>query len=126
MTTGGGAPAFATYRDVQDAWRPLRDAERTWAVQLLEAAARWIRRQLPNIADDDPAAKLVSISVVKSALTAGDASGYVSHSKSIGPWSKSGTLANPDGALVFTDWHKEQLGLGPTRVPHYRFGVWDE
>lgn len=112
---------FATYQDVQNVWRPLSQVEQENARLLLAAAAKWIRDRLPDIADGDPTAKLVSIQVTKAALIPGAFEGHSSYSKGIGPWSKSGSLINPAAVLVFTDEHKELLGIAPSGGPHWNF-----
>lgn len=114
--------AFAEVTDIEGAWRTLSPAEQQWASELLDAAERWILKRRPDLAGDaDPDARLVSIAVVKSALIAGEATGYTSHSRGIGPWSSSGTLVNPDGALVFTEWMREQLGISVMAGPSFTF-----
>lgn len=113
---------FAEVTDIESAWRTLSPAEQQWAGELLAAAERWIVKRRPELAGtDDPDARLVSIAVVKSALIAGEATGYTSHSRGIGPWSSSGTLVNPDGALVFTEWMREQLGISVMAGPSFTF-----
>lgn len=114
--------AFATTAELTETWRPLNREESGWAGLLLEAAERWIRRQRPDIADSDPDAKLVTIAVVKNALVAGEHAGYTSFSRTLGPRSKSGTLTNPDAALVWLDWMKEQLGIPLSAYPVATFG----
>jgi len=116
--------AFATMDEVASGWRPLRPTERVWGQQLLDAAARWIRKpgHRPDIADDDPDAKLVSISVVRSALAPGANAGHTQYAKTAGSFQRSGTLTNPEGALRFSDWHKELLGLSTTAGPSWSFG----
>ena len=115
---------FATVDDLAEQWRPLTPAEKISAESLLEAAARWITnpKRRPDIAADDPDAKLVSIAVVKSALIAGANAGYSSFSSALGPRAKSGTLTNPDAALVWLDWMKEQLGISAFGEPRGYFG----
>lgn len=124
MTSGGGAPAFAAPDDVTIPGRPLVESERPHVQLLLDAAARWIRRRRPDIADDDPDARYVSIMVVRDAISAGKFTGHLSYSKTVGPWAKSGTLVNPDGALRWTDEHKEMLGIPTSPMPRGRFGDW--
>ena len=113
---------FATATEIADVWRPLSSQERANAEMLLTAAAKWIRDRTTGLADDDPAAKYVSIDVVKSALVAGPFVGHSSYSKGIGPWTKAGTLINPAGALEFTDFHREMLGLNSSPMPVGSFG----
>lgn len=131
MTSGEGTSgAFLTATEFEAAWRPLSATESLWAARLLEAAGRWIRSQYLQhfghaIDDDDPRAITVSIDVVKNAMETGRYAGQTSFSRTRteGPRSKGdgGTFAAPGGALVFDDWHKEQLGLPTRPQPRYRF-----
>lgn len=114
--------AFATTTELAEGWRPLRPTEAAWAEELLGAAARWIRRHRPDIADDDPDAKLVSKSVVRSALIPGANAGHTQYAKTAGSFQKSGTLTNPEAALRFSDWHKELLGISTSASPSWNFG----
>lgn len=118
---------FATTDELAEGWRPLSAAEKVSAEALLGAAGRWITnpKRRPDIAADDPDAKLVSIAVVKNALIAGAHAGYSSFSNALGPRSKSGVLTNPDGALVWLDWMKEQLGISQHGDPQGSFGDGD-
>ena len=113
--------AFAEPTDVESVWRPLSTQELSNASMLLDAAAQWIRGRLPDIADDDPTAKLVSIQVTKAALIPGAFEGHSSYSKGIGPWTKAGALINPAAVLVFTDEHKELLGISTTGSAYWYF-----
>ncbi|MFI5434488.1 hypothetical protein ACHMZP_21740 [Rhodococcus baikonurensis] len=117
--------AFATYTDIEKAWRPLSTTEQDWAGQLLDAAARWIYRNTTITDPQDDDGKLVSIAVVKGALIAGEHAGHLSYSKTLGPRTRSGTLTNPDAALVWADWMKEQLGIPIHPEPSYYFGDGD-
>lgn len=114
-----GDAAFATPEDLR---RPLTSAERDIAEQLLGAAARWIRRNKPGIAPDDPDARTVSIDVVSTAIATRAYVGHVSYTRTVGPRTKSGTLADPGGALTFSDWHRELLGISIHPQPRYHFG----
>lgn len=113
---------FAEVTDIENTWRPLTTAEKAWAALMLAAAERWIRGQRPDIADGDPAAKLVSIAVVKNTLLPGENAGFLSFSRTLGPRSRSGTLANPDAALTWLPWMKEQLGISTAPEPRATFG----
>ena len=120
MTSGEGASPFVSVADFTAAWRPLSGSETVTAERLLADAARWIREHYRRhhgepIPDDHPGAVSVSIDAVKTAMETGKYAGHVSYSRTEGPRAKSGTLAAPGGALVFTDWHKQLLGI-PTRV----------
>lgn len=113
---------FATYAEIEDVWRPLSQTEQTWADMLIGAASRWIAKRRRDLPAGDPDAKLVTISVVKSALIAGEATGYTSFSKTVGPYAKSGTLANPTAALAWEPWMLELLGISDMPGPSYEFG----
>ncbi|MFD6518116.1 hypothetical protein [Rhodococcus sp. NPDC060176] len=113
---------FATTTDIENAWRTLSTTEKDWAGQLLDAAARWIYRNSTITDPLDGDAKLVSIAVVKGALIAGEHAGHSAYSKALGPRSRSGTLTNPDAALVWADWMKEQLGIDVRGGPRGYFG----
>lgn len=113
---------FANVEELTENWRPLSGPERARATQLLGAAGRWIRRKLPGIAADDPDAKLVSIEVVRTALDTADYAGHLSYSRTVGGISGSGTLANPGALLVFTDSHRELLGLPTSESPTMPLG----
>lgn len=113
---------------VASGWRALSPTETLWAGQLLDAAGAWIRDRVTD--PDDPVtverATFVSIDVVRSALAPGTQLGMASFSKTIGPWSKSGTLVNPLGHLDFTKFHRELLGIVETgKRPLYYFAEGD-
>ena len=114
--------AFVTIDDVEAGWRPLRPTERLWGEQLLDAAGRWIRRNCPDLDMHLEDAKLVSISVVRSALVPGANVGHMQYAKTAGSFQRSGTLTNPDGELRFTNWHKELLGISTDASPSWTFG----
>jgi len=112
---------FVETAAIEDGWRALSPTEKHWAEQLLDAAGLWIRKKVEGVAEDDEAAQFVSIDVVRGALAPGTQLGMLSFSKTIGPWSKSGTLVNPLGHLTFTDFHRELLGISDASVPLYDF-----
>lgn len=116
--------AFATTDELADGWRPLSDAEKNWAGKLLGSAERWIRKRRPDIAADDPDANVVVLSVVRSALGPGAHLGFSSFSRNLGPRGKSGTLTNPNAALVWEDWMKELLDIATeeTALGHFENG----
>ncbi|PPJ31907.1 hypothetical protein C5E45_32980 [Nocardia nova] len=116
MSEGG---AFA---EVDELGYPLSSStERDIAEQLLIAAAKWIRENAPEPLD--PAtAKIVSIEVVATAMTTRAYAGHISYTRTTGPRTKAGTLVNPGGALVFSDWHKELLGIAVHAQPSWNFG----
>lgn len=117
--------AFASTDELTNRWRPLKSAEKAWAQDLLDAAGRWIRRKKPDIEQDDPDAKVVSIAVVRSALGPGGHDGLSQFSSTLGPRSKSGTLVNPEAALAWLPWMKEQLGITDVALPQAYFGDGD-
>ncbi|MFH5209267.1 hypothetical protein ACHIPZ_13835 [Antrihabitans sp. NCIMB 15449] len=119
MIPGG---AFITQQEFEERWRPLSTAELLDAADLLGAAGRWIRSELPEIDDNNPDAIFVSIDVVKTAMSTGAYAGHISYSRTTGPRTKAGTLANPGGALIFTDWHKKLLGISTGPAPQFYFG----
>lgn len=124
------AEAFLTTTEFAAAWRPLSAVEQADAERLLESAGQWIREQYAKhfgvaIANDHAGAIAVSINVVRVAMETGKYAGQTSFNRQRveGPRSKTdgGSFAAPGGSLVFTDWHKEQLGI-PTRPrPRWRF-----
>ncbi|WP_063039719.1 hypothetical protein [Nocardia pseudovaccinii] len=120
--------AFATYTDVQNTWRTLTTPQTAYCNLLLDAAALWIRNRKPNIADDDPAAKSVSIQVVRDALQRDLFGGTSAGTHTVGnrsdSWtlSRTATLEELARSLVFVDYHYELLGLAPAHGPRGAFG----
>jgi len=117
--------AFAIPDDITFRGRPLPTWQQVDAQMMLDAAASWIRERKPDIAPDDPNAKLVSIQVVKAALASEQYLGLSSFSKTTGEVSRSGTLTNPGELLRFTDFHKELLGIPFRAGPVWSFTVGD-
>lgn len=117
--------AFAQPSDITIGGRQLTAAQEADAQMFLDAAASWIRARKPDIAPDDPNAKLVSIQVVKAALISEPYLGLSSYSKTVGEVSRSGTIANPGALLHFTDFHKELLGIPYRAAPQWSFKVGD-
>lgn len=117
MTAGGeGSYAFVPVTDLQNSWRALTTTERTYAEQLLEAAGKKIRDEYRDamgaeIDDANPAARTVSIEMVRYAISTGAYTGHIVYNRGEGARVKGGTLVNPGGALVFTDHHRDQLGI---------------
>ncbi|AXH45774.1 head-to-tail connector complex protein [Gordonia phage GEazy] len=121
-----GEGAFVTITELVNVWRPLTTAERAHAVQLLEAAGAKIREEYRtahgvDIAGDSPAARTVSIEMVRTAIQTGAYIGHIQYTRIEGQRQKSGTLVNPGGALVLTDYHRTQLGLPISAGPSYHF-----
>ena len=116
MSGEGAPPAFVSVTVLQNAWRALTTAERTYAGQLLDAAGEKIREEWrkafgTEIDDDNPHAVTVSIQMVRECISTGAYAGHIQYGRLDGPRQKTGTLANPGGALVFTDFHRDQLGI---------------
>ncbi|WLP90253.1 hypothetical protein [Gordonia sp. NB41Y] len=108
---------FVTAEGLAALWRELSGAEYEYAGILLSAASTWIRNRRPGIADDDPAAKIVCVEVVKAVLLPGQWQGFTSWSRAVDDAVLSATLADPAGALTFTDWHYELLGINRNALP---------
>lgn len=92
------------------------------AADLIAAASNWIRDRKPDIADDDPAARIVVIHVVRTAMASDKYLGHVSYSKTVGGVTRSGTLANPGALLTFEGSHYQLLGISQSGGPSYCFG----
>lgn len=108
---------FVTITELEGMWRPLTEPEKKFAELLITAASNWIRGKKPGVADTDPAAKLVTIEVVKDALMPGDNAGYSSVSETVGGKTVARTLANAAAALRFTDHHYLMLGISISARP---------
>lgn len=126
MSGEGAPPAFVAVAAVAAAWRALSTAEQTYAAQLLDAAGQTIRDEYRKafgveIDEAHPAAKTVSIDLVRTAISTGAYTGHIQYGRLDGPRQKTGTLANPGGALVFTDYHRQQLGIPTTAGPQWCF-----
>ena len=101
---------------------PVDEQGRPLVELLLSAASQRIRDLAPGTPSDSSVARLVALEVVRGAMATRDRVGHVSYTKTIGPWTKSGTLSNPDAALRFSDEHYRLLGVSPNGQPHYHFG----
>lgn len=108
---------FITPEGIQSLWRPLSGAEQEYAEILIAAASGWIRDRKPGIREDDPAARIVCLEVVKAVLLPGQWQNFSSFSREIDDAVVSATLADPAGALTFTDWHYELLGINRNPLP---------
>ncbi len=131
------ALAFATLADIQANWRPdhggpLLPEECGWAQTLLNQAGIWIRGRKAaagqTIADGDPAARIVSIDVVRAALRRDEFPGVHSGTHTVDgrsdTWSgtRNATVEDIARTLVFSDYQWQLLGLwGPTE-PVATFG----
>lgn len=122
--------AFASLADIEANWQPDRGGpllpqENAWAQSLLNQAGLWIRGRKAQagqtISDGDPAARIVSIDVVRAALRRDGFPGIHSGTHTVDgrsdSWSGPRTATTDDIArtLVFSDYQRQLLGLwGPT------------
>lgn len=113
---------FATAEDVQNGWRPPPGTEQADIVAKIAAASQWIRDRKPDLADDHPQAQYVVVDVVRNALTNAKYAGHTQYSRTVGGVTRSGTLVDPGGSLVITDFHKQLLGISLATMPQYHFG----
>lgn len=119
---------FATHAQVEGTWSVLDAAQREYADLLLRAAAFWIRSKVASIADDNAAAQVVSIEVVRAALQrdlfGGAESGTQTRGGKTDTWSRArtATVAELADTLVFSDFHRQLLGLAPATGAVYRMG----
>lgn len=113
---------FATVDDINRGRPPFSDDDKADADALIAAAGEWIRERKPGIADDDPAAHIVVIQVVRTAMDTRRYSGHTSYSKTVGGVTRSGTLANPGALLAFDDSHYQLLRISRSCGASYYFG----
>lgn len=118
---------FLVLSSFQTLWdgAPLNSAQQQIAVLLLQVAANWIREAKPGIADDDPAAKLVTFEVTANALRYGKYAPLKNWSRTTMHKMDSGTLDDPASALDFTDRHKQFLGIAIRSQPTGTFAIND-
>ncbi|MCK8674100.1 hypothetical protein M1M07_23685 [Rhodococcus sp. HM1] len=112
---------FATPSDIFRP-RPVPADREDDVRDLIAAASNWIRTRKPEIADDDPAARVVVIQVVRAAMATEKYAGHVSYTKTVGGVTRSGTLANPGALLIFEPSHYQLLGISQAGAPSYFFG----
>ncbi|NKS97493.1 hypothetical protein GTA09_20230 [Rhodococcus hoagii] len=113
---------FATADEVNRGRRPLSSDERVNVEAMIAAAGLWIREKRPDIADGDQAANFVVVQVVRTAMDTEKFRGLVSFTKATGGVSRGGTLANPGELIVFSDFHRELLGISKSVMPQWHFG----
>ena len=106
-------------------FRPLSEAEEAVAAPLLDVVSEWIRQHKPDVADDDPASKVVTFEVARDALMLGDFGPMASFSKTMGPRSKSGVIDQSAVERFITARHRQMLGLSLRAGPRGRFKVGD-
>lgn len=115
-------PDFADIDDLTNGWRSLSDTEKLDAAAKIAAVSSWIRDRKPDLADDNANAKFVVVDVVRFALTNAKYAGHSSYSRTVGGVTRSGTLVDPGGSLVITDFHRQLLGISNNAEPQYFFG----
>lgn len=127
MTTPTPTP-FAEVTDVQSTWRTLTDVQTAYAGLLLQAAAVWIYNRLPNIDPASPAAKIVSIEVVRAALQRdqldGVPSGKTTRGSRSDEWTnvRTATIEELAQTLVFSEYHYSLLGIRQATAASFRMG----
>lgn len=112
---------FAEVADIHTGRRPLPAGEQADIERAIWAASQWIRDRRPGIPDGDKAAQYVVIDVVKTAVATGKHRGLSSFSRTVGGVSRAGTITGPGGALEFTAFHHQLLGLSASPIPRGRF-----
>jgi hypothetical protein len=99
----------------------LTSGEYELATPLLQVVSDWIRDKKPGIADDDPAAIVVSFEVVRDALLSGKFGPFTSFAKTMGPRSRSATIDREALSKFVTGRHRLMLGLGAKAAPRGNF-----
>ena len=117
------AAPFATVQDMEELWRPMRDAEQKRAARLLPVVsnclrteARRVGRDLDVLLADDPhlasVAKSVTVDVTARVLmTSTDSEPMTQMTQSAGGYSASGTFLVPGGGLFIKKSELARLGL---------------
>lgn len=113
---------FAQETDIANGWRPLTAAEKVDAVSKIAAVSHWIQDRKPDLGADNSNAKFVVVEVVRQALKNAKHAGHSSYSRTVGGVTTSGTLIDPGGSLVITDFHRELLRIPKTAAPSWNFG----
>ncbi|KZM70761.1 hypothetical protein [Nocardia terpenica] len=126
--TAAGPPPFASVADVQSTWRALTPEQAAYAGLLLQAAAVWIYGKLPGIDPVSPAARIVSVEVVRDALQRdvfeGAPSGKITRGSRSDEWTtaRTATVEELAHTLVFSEYHLNLLGLFQPTGPRYAMG----
>lgn len=115
--------AFATHSDLAARWRSLSTGEQTRATTLLGDASAELRA-LDNTIDqrieddllDADIPKRVVCQMVKRAMIGDANEGLNQFSETTGPFTNSGTFANPNGDLYLTKNERKLLGIGKGRA----------
>lgn len=124
--------SFATIKDVETLWRPLRDDERHRAEALLEIVSDSLQVEASKVGKDlygmflkDPeleaVARSVTVDVVaRTLMTSTNQEPMTQLSQSAGGYSASGTFLVPGGGLFIKKSELARLGLR-----RQRYGVID-
>lgn len=115
---------FATVADLEARWRPLTEAEKIKAVALIDDATAFIGSQIDavdeNNKDESVRLRAVCCSCVKRQMMSSGIA-YVDgqepqpmkqFTQTGGPYSFSGSPANPSGDMYLTQSEKTLLGIG--------------
>lgn len=119
-----GAP-FITVEDFAAAFRPLKSSEQDLAEWMIKVASDWIWAHKPTIDPTSVAAKVVVIEVVSQALRFGKYGPLRTFQEETSHSTVSGTFADADRFLDFTDRHRELLGIPVRSAPKYAFKAFD-
>ncbi|OZC62769.1 hypothetical protein CH276_14215 [Rhodococcus sp. 06-470-2] len=110
---------FATPNDISST---LTESETVDAAAKIAAVSQWITDKKPDLAEGHPQAKYVVVDVVRAALANKKYAGHTQYSRTVGGVTRSGTLVDPGGSMVITDFHKQLLGISLAIMPQYHFG----
>lgn len=112
--------AFATVTDLENRWRTLSESEKKQAQVLLDDASAFLttlcRRYGVEILQNDEVQqtnlKAVTSSIVQRKLGVDEELfGVTQYSQTAGPFTSSGTAANPNGDMYITAQEKTLLGF---------------
>lgn len=92
-------------------YRPLTAAEKLVAEPLLTVVSDWIRDKKPAIADDDPAAKIVTFEVTRDGLLYGEFGPVSSFTKTVAHRTKQAVIDREAVEKFITRRHYRMLGL---------------
>lgn len=114
--------AFATVSDLEMRWRPLDDAERVRAGELLVDASAYVGALMraSGVAigtDDEQRRNLASVccAMVRRIMGVSEKLfGVSQYSQTAGSYTEMGTAANPNGDMYLTSAEKALLGISPT------------
>ncbi|AMT72046.1 hypothetical protein [Mycobacteroides immunogenum] len=92
-------------------YQPLTAAEKLVAAPLLTVVSDWIRDKKPNIADDDPAAKIVTFEVTREALIYGEFGPVSSFTKTVAHRTKQAAIDREAVEKFIARRHYRMLGI---------------